>query len=226
MEVEELLDTNFFVRKMLRWGKKNRRRFTWRETSNPYAVLIAEILLQRTAADQVESIYCKFIEEFPTVEMLAGASIRDIANVIKPLGLTYRAPRLKDIAVEIIDKHHGLIPESKDELLQLNGVGEYVSNAILCFAFGKDTPIIDTNVSRVVQRVFGIDFGNEPHKKKEFWKIMSKMVPKGRARDFNFSILDCAHMICKSTSPKCEKCPLVSLCRYHQFIQEEEGVMK
>tara|TARA_B100000315_G_scaffold35517_1_gene30157 strand:+ start:3765 stop:4229 length:465 start_codon:yes stop_codon:yes gene_type:complete len=154
MEVEELLDTNFFVRKILKWGKINRRIFTWRETSNPYAILIAEILLQRTAASQVEAIYLKFIGEFPTADTLSEASIQDIANIIKPLGLKYRASRLKDIAVKIVENHQGLIPESKDELVQLKGIGEYVSNAVLCFAFGKDVPLVDTNIARVVQRVF------------------------------------------------------------------------
>lgn len=204
-----------FVDDLLEWGSKNRRRFAWRESEDPYSVLVAELLLQRTMARQVEPVYYEFMKKFPDARALADASLESIAGTIQPLGLAYRAPRLKAIAKVLVERHGGLIPESESELLELPGIGKYIANAILCFAFGRDVPVVDTNVARIAQRVFGLNFGREPHKKREFREFMKRMIPRGRARDFNLSLLDHANLICTPKHPKCLVCPLNRICRFY-----------
>ena len=202
-----------FVEGLLFWGSLNKRDFPWRKESDPYKILIAELMLQRTKAEQVVRVYEIFLERFPKPRNLAKSSIREIERIIKPLGLAYRAKRLKMLGEEILSE--GGIPSESKKLTRIHGVGDYAASAVLCFAYGQHTAVVDSNVARIVKRVFSLNFGSDPHKREELWKFMQDLVPEGRAKEFNWSILDFGSLICAPKKPKCNICPLNSVCDYY-----------
>jgi len=173
-------------------------------------------MLQRTVARQVEPIYMKFIAQYPSPQDVVTASLEEVAKDLKPLGLAYRALRLKKIAKMVTTNFGGRVPASEDELLKLPGVGRYVANAVLCFAFGEDVPLVDANVLRVIKRVFSITTSKEAHKKPEMWNLMATMIPKYQAREFNLSLLDFASLVCTAKNPLHEACPLKNMCDFYQ----------
>lgn len=205
-----------FVKRLMAWGRKNRRNFPWRRSDNPFHILVAELMLQRTIARQVEPVYTRFITRYPTPQNLAKARLKDIAKDLQSLGLAYRAQRLKQTAGIIVSKFKGKIPATLDELLQLPGVGRYVANALLCFGFGKDVPVVDANVLRVMKRVFSITTSKETHKKPEIWDLMANVIPKQKARQFNLSIIDFASLVCTAKNPLHEACPLRDICDFYR----------
>lgn len=204
--------TREFVKRVLTWGKTHRRLFPWRETSNPYKVLIAEVMLHRTKAEQVLPIYSSFIKKFPNSETLANTTVDRIEKEIKSLGLSYRASRLKRIGELLVERHKGQVPSDYKSLRELPGVGPYIANAVLCFAFGQKRPILDTNVVRVISRFFGIPISSDPHKNKSLWNLMDQIVPQTEAREFNLTVLDLAALVCKAKKPEHNRCPLTDIC--------------
>jgi len=216
-----------FVARLIAWGEKNRRDFPWRRSNNAFHILVAELMLQRTIARQVEPVYMKFVTQYPSSQDLAKARLEDIAEDLQSLGLAYRALRLKQIADMIVTKFDGKVPQTEDGLLQLPGVGRYVANAVQCFAFGKEVPLVDTNILRVMKRFFSITTSKESHKKREIWDLMATLIPKQRAREFNLSILDFASLICTAKNPSHEVCPLRDICDFYQKrakTSEEEHI--
>jgi A/G-specific adenine glycosylase len=206
-----------FAQLLLEWFSENRRDFPWRETSDPYKVLMAEIFLRKTDAGKVLGIYEHFIRKYSSLEALNNADESELEDFLRPLGLyRRRAKELLDLAQIVMTKHRGEVPHSREELLRLPGVGEYIANAVLCFAFDQTVPLLDTNVVRVVTRVFSF----RPRRKRarddpEMWRDVKQIVPKGKARDFNLAVLDLAATTCLSRKPKCAICPVTSLCDYY-----------
>ena len=209
--------TKIFVTRLLKWGERNRRDFSWRWESDAFCILVAEIMLQRTGAQQVEPIYRRFIAKYPSVHSLASAPVEEVSEDLRSLGLTYRGARLKQIAETIETKFGGKIPDGENELLSLPGIGKYVANAVLCFAFKKDVPLVDSNVLRVLGRIFSIKSIPDSHKKPEIWDFMSRMTPRGRAKEFNLSLLDFAGTLCTSKTPQHETCPIRDICDFYKL---------
>jgi len=213
----EKFDT--FAQKLLTWFSLNGRDFPWRRETDPYKILVAEKLLQQTTYGHVLKVYHDFFKKFPNVQSLAKAEVQEIENTIRRLGFQrQRARQLREIAQAIMDEFGGDVPSSKEDLLRLNGVGEYVANAVLCFAFGKDVAIVDMNVRRVIGRVFGWKGVGD----KEIANRLSKMIPKGKAKQFNWAIIDFSSTVC-SRKPKCKICFLNDLCLY--YAQSELNVV-
>lgn len=212
-----------FADLLLEWWKLNKRDFPWRRTNNPYVILVSEMLLRKTTAKQVNTIFEKFFTKFPNVKMLAEADEEEIEELIKPLGMEHkRAVLLKKLANELLKNHGGAIPVSQDDLLKLPGVGRYSANAVLCFAYGKDAPLVDVNAIRVFQRVFSVKSQKRRIKDDTtFWEFVAETIPKGKAREFNLAIIDFAHGVCKPKKPKCAICPLRVICI---FASEEEKI--
>jgi len=206
-----------FAARLLKWGKRNRRDFSWRKETDAFHILVAEIMLQRTSAVQVEPVYRKFIAEYPLVHNLASAPIKNVLGDLRPLGLRYRAVRLKQVANILETQFRGKVPDSEKELLGLPGIGKYVANAVQCFAFKKDLPLVDSNVLRVINRIFSIKSIPDSHKKLQIWDFMSSMIPEGRAKEFNISLLDFAGVICTPRKPNHEICPMRGICDFHKF---------
>lgn len=200
------------AKRLVIWFQENARDYPWRHTNDPYKILVAELMLQRTAARQVEPIYRRFIDKFPSPFVLASATLKELTDELKPLGLAYRASRFLNIGKMLTEKFNGAVPCEENQLLKLPGVGKYVARAILCFAFGQDVALVDSNIIRVIKRVFSLDLGKYEYKKRQFWKFMDEMVPKGEAKEFNFSLIDLGDLICTPRNPHHDICPLREIC--------------
>ncbi len=213
------LDTrtiHLFRRRMLGWFSKEGRSYPWRETSNPYKVLLAELLLQRTQAAQVEPIYEELSEQFPTVGDLADAPIKKLKMAVGHLGINYRAERIRLLAKELVTKYGGEIPENEAELLALPGIGQYAANAVRCLAMGENLPLLDPNIIRVLERVFEIKSDKaRPVTDKKLWGMVVELTPKGKAKEFNLALIDFGAIICTKRKPRHDQCPVCSICKYY-----------
>jgi len=210
-----------FQNRLLDWFERARRDFPWRSQSDPYAILIAEKLLQQTAArDVVVQAYEQFLHQYPTPHHLAAANVSDIEEIIKSLGLTYRAKELQAMAQELVAHYGGEVPRDLKELIALPGVGDYSARAVLSFAFGENVPIVDTNVARLLYRLYGIPgpLPANPARKKSLIELAGELIPAGQSRDFNLAILDLCAQICRPTDPTCPDCPIKVYCSY--FMRE------
>lgn len=199
---------------LLKWSKQNFRNYPWRKMISPYKVLIAEIMLQRTKADQVVPIYLSFLKKYPDPSRLSGAKLKDLKNMLHPLGLAWRAKKVYQMARYISTELNGIIPDDRNELLKIPGVGDYVADAILCFGFGKDQAVLDANVVRVLQRYYGMNSNTEARRDKKFREKIDRILPVGKAKEFNWAILDFAAIICTPKNPKHSECPIRHGCVY------------
>ena len=204
----------FITLPLLEWYEKNGRDYPWRRSRDPYKVLIAEIMLQRTKADQVLPVYVSFIRKFPSVQKLSKAPSKEIRSYFDRLGLMWRAELVKRLAGELMTRFGGRMPENRDELLSLPSVGEYMADAVLSFARGKDVAVIDANVCRVIGRIFGLKSRGEARRDRRFRDIAQRLVPKGKARKLNWAIIDFAALTCTPRNPRCYECPLLEHCSY------------
>lgn len=206
-----------FQQDLLKWFERAKRYFPWRETNDPYAVLVAEKLLQQTLArETVVKTYQELIRRYPTPKHLAGAELAKLEAVIRPLGLVYRAKELKMMACELMERHNGTVPANLKGLLKLTGVGQYSARAVMSFAYGEDIAVVDTNVARFLYRLYEISgpMPANPARKKSLINLAEDLIPPGRAKDFNLAVLDLCAAICKSNNPQCVVCPVRDYCLY------------
>jgi A/G-specific adenine glycosylase len=157
------------------------------------------------------------MEKFPTIQHLASAQIKEVERVITPLGLERkRAELLKKLAKQLIERYKGRVPSDREELMQLPCIGRYTANAILCFAFGLSVPLVDTNVARVINRIFSVPYSTTSRTHiQNMWKFMERIVPRKEAKEFNLAIIDFANMICRSKNPKHEYCIVKDICNWY-----------
>lgn len=197
------------------WGQNNFRGFPWRHTSNPYHTLIAEVMLHRTQAIQVVPVYEQFIQQYPNIQNLAGATKEELQTLLFPLGLRWRIDLIHSMAWAIMQRFNGLIPESKNDLLSLPGVSEYIAGAVRCFAWNYPEAIADTNTIRVVGRIFGLMIKDSSRRNTLFKSILTQLVDSESPRQYNYALLDLADKICtKKQEPDCSHCPLQTMCCY------------
>lgn len=221
MELPEPLQQNKpkLQKSLLDWYAANHRDFPWRNTNNPFEILLAEKLLQQTKArDVVVSIYTKLLAKYPTAQALMNASVIDLREIIRPLGLAYRAVEIKKMAAEIVELHYGKVPPNLEDLLSLTGVGDYAARAVLSFAYNRNVPIVDINVARLLHRLCGFEdpLPANPARKKYLRQLATKLLPSERVREYNLAILDLCALVCTPQNPKCYECPLRDLCHYAQ----------
>lgn len=191
------------------WFGISGREFPWRRTSNPYAILIAEKLLQKTrAGDIVVGAYLQLLSKYPTVNHLAKANITELKDLIRPLGLAFRAEHLLTLAKEIIEDYGSKVPSNLQELLRLTGIGQYCARAVMSFAFGQDVPVVDTNMARFLRRFYNLKGPRPktPTRDKKLINMAYNLVPEGRSKEFNLAILDLCALVCRVKKPLCEKC--------------------
>ncbi|MGQ4876560.1 MAG: hypothetical protein ACP6IY_21045 [Promethearchaeia archaeon] len=202
-----------FITILLKWFKYNKRDFSWRKIKlTPFQQLVVELMLQKTNANQVEKIFPKFIQKYPTIRSVFIADEKELAKELKTLGLFNRRARdLKKISKYLIENGEQL-PKTKKELMKLPGIGSYIANSILCFVFNKPVPMIDSNVGRVIKRVFSFPVKNAPSRDKNLEKFMMELIPKSKFKIFNYAILDFAALVCTPKSPKCSECDLKKIC--------------
>ncbi|MEM2878877.1 MAG: hypothetical protein QXH35_04545 [Nitrososphaerota archaeon] len=205
------------VRRLLDWFAKHGRDYPWRRTTEPYRILIAEMMLQRTKSDQVAGLYQQFIQKYPEPQALAHANVEEIEKFLLPLGLRWRARKIRETGKTVMEMFNGRIPEQEEKLLALPGVGEYAARAVLCFAYGKDVPLVDANVCRVLGRLLNMPPRGEARRDRKFIETAHRLhryVPAGRSREYNWAILDLAATVCTPRRPVCPECPLKDLCSY------------
>jgi len=205
-----------FAKIVMRWGKEHSFDYPWRNTADPFHILVAEVMLQRTKADQVIAVYNRFVNKFPDAYSLSEASHNNIRSVIKPLGLDYRVARLKRIASTIANEYSGVVPSRPEDLVSVQGIGNYVASAVRCFAFNEKTAILDANIARMIGRVFSIKIPPDPHKQKYLWDFIEPIVPDDDPKIFNWAIIDIGRTICIPRKPKCVECPLKDICDFAQ----------
>ena len=212
-----------FRRKLLDWYDANGRSLPWRETSDPYHILVSEIMLQQTQVDRVLPKYHEWLEKYPSFESLAGAPEADVTATWYPLGYNIRPRRLQAIAREAVASYGGKLPADEATLLSFKGIGAYTAGAIRSFAFRERAAILDTNVARVLFRVFiGRGTPKAHATTKNLWAISESVLPRTRAFDFNQALMDFGAMLCTARKPKCLICPMASLCAAYPHNPEHE----
>jgi len=205
-----------FQHLLLSWWKENAQKYPWRLTSDPYRILVAEILLRKTSRGQVAAVYEALLQKWPSPADLARASEDELKAYLRPLGMeNKRAKLLVELGQTVVHRFEGRIPDNPNDLTSLPGVGRYAANAVLCFGYGQDQPMVDTNVARVIQRVFGYKSPKpRPRDDKMLWQIAERLIPKGRARDYNLALLDLAGAVCRAKKPACHACPVKKVCLF------------
>lgn len=213
-------------KELLAWYNQNGRVFPWRQTSDPYKVAVAEKLLQQTAVNErLVYAYDVILKKHPTVDHLAAASAKELAPLIKPLGFEFRAKELPRLAKAVVEENGGEFPTDLDELLALPGVGDYLARAILSFAHNADVPIVDTNVARLLHRIFGINepLPSNPARSRRLLGLASRILPQGRSKEFNLACLDLCAKICTIRKPQCEACPLQNACTSSRISSQPQA---
>lgn len=202
-------------RALLSWFDREGRDFPWRRShATRYMQILSEVLLQRTRAETVSGFLRSFIEEFPSWRKLAEARPRELGKWLRPLGLwRRRSSTLRDLSRALVERR-GIWPADRASIEELPGVGQYVASAVLLFVHGEPEPLLDVNMARVIERVFGArtfaDIRDDP------WlqHLSRRLVRSRRAAEVNWAILDLAAVACRSRSPCCNICPLMHACRY------------
>lgn len=203
---------------MLNWYKQNGRHLPWRGTDDPYKIMIAELLLQKTDVEKVKVVYEKFVGQWPTIQLLNATDFYAVANVIEPLGLKYKTARLKSLAHIIFTKFGGKIPETTKMLMELPGIGLYIASAIECFAYNKRTAILDTNVVRVLNRVLEIISQEQrPRDDPRLWDLAQELLPHDHVKEYNWALLDFGSLVCRSRRPLCNMCTIQCMCKYYKI---------
>lgn len=205
--------------RLLTWWQANRRDLPWRDTRDPYRILVSEVMLQQTQVDRVIPYYEQWLEVFPNVEALAGAPTAEVIRMWAGLGYNRRAVNLQRTAKAVVELG-GEFPRTVAELQKLPGIGPYTSGAIACFAFEQDVPFIDTNMRRVLHRVLvGVDVPAPILNDKEITILAARMLPPGSAWDWNQGLIEFGALQCTARKPLCIICPLQEMCAARPEIQ-------
>ena len=202
-----------FQRRLLAWYRVHQRRLPWRETRDPYKILVSEIMLQQTQVERVVPKYREFLRRYPTLRALASAVTAELRRVWYPLGYNVRPLRLRQIARRTLREHGGRIPDSYDGLLAMDGIGRYTAGAVLSFAFERDAPILDTNVARLLSRYFDLAGGPRGGSAKWLWLMAEAVIPTGQGYAINQAMMDFGATICTARAPACGACALKRSCR-------------
>lgn len=210
-----------FVRDgLLGWFRANRRDLPWRRTRDPYRILVSEIMLQQTQVDRVLPFYARFLDRFPTVEALAAAPAGDVITAWAGLGYNRRAVNLQRTAQAVVAERGGVFPQTVDELRTLPGIGPYTAGAIACFAFEQDAAFIDTNMRRVIHRLFfGVDVPGPVAPEMTIVEMARLLVPPGNGWEWNQGLIEFGALQCTSRKPACVVCPLQTGCAAFPAIQ-------
>lgn len=199
--------------RLLEWHRRyGRAALPWRAVRDPYYTLVSEFMLQQTQVERVVPSFVAFVERFPDVASLARASVADVLRQWRGLGYNSRAVRLKGVAEAVVERHGGAIPSDGPALRALPGVGPYTAAAIRAFAFGIDDAPVDTNIRRIVHRLFyGVEYPRSVAAR-ELDQRARALVPSGEAHDWNSALMDLGATICTARAPKCLLCPLQNGC--------------
>jgi A/G-specific adenine glycosylase len=211
------------VRAVRRWYRRHGRSLPWRGESDPYRIILSEIMLQQTQVSRVLEKYPLFLRRFPSMGALARAPRRDVILAWRGMGYNNRAVRLHALASVLVGR--GMeIPTSAEPLIELPGIGKYTAHAILSSVHGLPVPVVDVNIRRLFSRVFWrmkstADMRSEP----EIWRIAGKILPRRGAYDWNQALMDIGATICTARRPLCAVCPLAAMCASREGMVRATG---
>ncbi len=209
-------------KKILAYYKNNKRNLPWRtkqdNNQNPYFTLVSEVMLQQTQVNTALGYYKKFIKKWPSLNSLAKANDEDILTLWSGLGYYNRAKNLLKTAKIINNEYNGLIPNKYEDLLSLPGIGEYTASAIISFAYGKFSIVIDTNVKRFIGRINGLN-NIVSINKNVFNKLGVKLFPKDNTGKFAQAVMDFSSDICTKKNPSCSNCFLKLYCKFDKTLE-------
>jgi len=200
------------VSALLRWYRKHGRELPWRNEKDPYRILVSEVMLQQTQVARVQTKYSEFLRKFPTFRKLAAARTSEVIRTWRGMGYNNRALRLQGLSKIVIREFGGRLPQEIENLRKLPGIGRYTAHAIACFAFGQQVPVVDTNVIRVLGRLYPTRKDTSPLQPEVVWRLATAHVPRSNADDWNQALMDLGATICTAAKPRCEICPLKNLC--------------
>jgi A/G-specific adenine glycosylase len=207
-------DRRRFRQRLLTWYARHGRDLPWRNTDDPYHILVSEIMLQQTQVDRVLPKYAEWLQKYPSFDALATAPEHEVTATWYPLGYNVRPRRLQTIAREAVAHYGGELPSDEATLLSFAGIGAYTAGAIRSFAFRERAAILDTNVARVLFRVFVGRGDPKSHAmKRHLWRLSETVMPMRRVFDFNQALMDFGAMTCVARNPKCHECPMAKSCR-------------
>jgi len=216
-----------FTRRLLAWWARAARDLPWRQTRDPYRVLVSEFMLQQTQVSRVAEYYPRFLKRFPDLETLARAKPRAVREAWEGLGYYARARNLHSLANQVAGKGDAgdgvpTLPDDPAELIKLPGIGPYTAGAVASFAYERPVPAVDTNVARVITRFF---LGNSRQRRsgnrqRLIWSLAAALVPKTgkRAWKFNQAIMELGALICVARKPKCPQCPVRPVCKTGRVV--------
>ena len=175
-------------------------------------------MLQQTQVDRVLPKYAEWLSKYPSLDVLAGAAVQDVADTWRPLGYNIRPRRLHEIARESVARYGGQLPSDEATLRSFKGIGAYTAGAVLSFAFGQRKAILDTNVARVLFRVFIGQGEPKSHAmKRRLWEVSRTVLPMRHVFDFNQALMDFGATVCSARKPQCGECPLRARCVSYPF---------
>lgn len=200
-----------FTTTLLHWFSQHARPLPWRATRDPYAIWLSEIILQQTRVSQGMAYWQRFLERWPTVEALAGATEDEVLRMWQGLGYYSRARHLHAAARQIVER--GSFPDTFVEIRRLSGVGDYTAAAVASMAFGEPVAVVDGNVYRVLARHYGIDTPIDTSQgKRELAALAQELLPPDEPSAYNQALMDFGATQCVPLSPRCEECPLIETC--------------
>ena len=203
----------WFRRRLLAWYRAHGRDLPWRKTTDPYHILVSEVMLQQTQVDRVLPKYEEWLGKYPTLQALADAPESDVTTTWRPLGYNIRPRRLHAIARESVTRYGGQLPDDEATLLSFKGIGEYTAGAVLSFAFGQRKAILDTNVARVLFRIFIGRGDPKAHAmRRHLWEVSRTVLPMRHVFDFNQALMDFGATLCTARKPQCGRCPMQNKC--------------
>ena len=216
-------DRRRFRSRLLSWYERHGRRLPWRETDDPYHILVSEVMLQQTQVDRVLPKYHEWLERYPTLDALASAPEEEVTKTWYPLGYNIRPRRLQAIAREAVARYDSRLPSDESTLRSFKGIGAYTAGALRSFAFRQRAAILDTNVARVLFRVFVGRGDPKAHAmRRQLWQLSEALVPRARVFDFNQALMDFGATVCTARKPACLVCPMASMCDAYPFNPEHE----
>ncbi len=212
-----------FRRRLLAWYGRNGRDLPWRQTRDPYRILVSEVMLQQTQVDRVLPKYEEWLDKYPSFDALAAAHPAEVAETWRPLGYNIRPRRLHAIARESVARYGGSLPSDEETLRSFKGIGAYTAGAVLSFAFGRRAAILDTNVARVLFRVFvGRGTPRAHAMRRHLWAVSRAVLPVRRVFDFNQALMDFGATVCTARKPQCPRCPMRRGCAAFPFNPDNE----
>ena len=215
------LKKRFIRRTILSWASRNLRSFPWRDERTSYAILVAELLLRRTTATAVLQVYSEFLRKFATPAALASARPADLEKILRRVGYhRVRTVQFQETARAIVERFGGVLPRDYLTLQELPHIGPYTAGAIVSLAVGRPAVMVDSNVMRVLSRVFAdSDIGQRAIRSESLTrKIAEQLLPPDRHRTFNLGLIDLGATICLPRKPRCPHCPLLVICDHGRNV--------